>query len=58
MIYHICSIFFFETFLGFNWFILEALLEMKKKNNKNATKCSQYNMIITIIDKFQKLNFL
>ena len=47
MIYHICSIFFFETFLGFNWLkfllvsYLEALLEMKKKNTKDVTKCSQ-----------------
>ena len=35
---------------------MEALLEMKKKNTKCATKCSQYNVIMTVIDKFQQLN--
>ena len=59
MIYHICSNFFFLNFwvsigLNFYWsLILEALLEMKKKNTKDATKCSQYNVIMTVIDKFQ-----
>ena len=43
MIYHICSNFFFLNFwvsigLNFYWsLILEALLEMKKKNTKDAT---------------------
>ena len=35
---------------------MEALLETKKKNTKDTTKCSQYNMIMTLIDKFQQLN--
>ena len=63
MIYHICSNFFFlkhflvSIGLNFYWsLILEALLEMKKKNTKCATKCSQYNVIMTVIDKFQQLN--
>ena len=64
MIYHICSIFFWKHFwvstgLNFYWsLILEALLEMKKKNTKEATKCLQYNVIMTVIDEFQQLNFL
>ena len=29
---------------------------MKKKNTKDTTKCSQYNVIIIVIDEFQKLN--
>ena len=64
MIYHICSNFFWKRFwvstgLNFYWsLILEALLEMKKKNTKDATKCSQYNVIMTVIDEFQQLNFL
>ena len=64
MIYHICSNFFLKHFwvsigLNFYWsLILEALLEMKKKNTKDATKCSQYNLIMIVIDKFQQLNFL
>ena len=36
--------------------ILEALLEMKKKNTKDTTKCSQYNVITTVINEFQQLN--
>ena len=35
---------------------MEALLEMKKKNTKDTTKCSQYNVIMTIINEFQQLN--
>ena len=64
MIYHICSFVFLKHFwvstgLNFYWsLILEALLEMKKKNTKDATKCSQYNVIMTVIDEFQQLNFL
>ena len=34
---------------------MEALLEMKKKNTKNTTKCSQYNMIMTVMNEFQQL---
>ena len=29
---------------------------MKKKNTKDITKCSQYNVMITVIDEFQQLN--
>ena len=29
---------------------------MKKKNTKDTTKCSQYNVIIIVIDEFQQLN--
>ena len=29
---------------------------MKKKNTKHTTKCSQYNVIMTIINEFQQLN--
>ena len=63
MIYHICSFVFLKHFWVstgyFYWsLILEALLEMKKKNTKEATKCLQYNVIMTIIDEFQQLNFL
>ena len=29
---------------------------MKKKNTKDTTKYSQYNMIIIVIDEFQQLN--
>ena len=29
---------------------------MKKKNTKDTTKCSQYNVIMTIINEFQQLN--
>ena len=29
---------------------------MKKKNTKVITKCSQYNVIMTVIDEFQQLN--
>ena len=59
MIYHICSIFFFKVSIGLNFYwspILEALLEMEKKNTNDITKSSQYNAIITIIDEFQQLN--
>ena len=30
--------------------------EKKKKNTKDTTKCSQYNVIMTVIDEFQQLN--
>ena len=46
----------FRASIGLNFYwspILEALLETKKKN---TTKCSQYNVIITLINKFQQLN--
>ena len=61
MIYHICSIFLkhFRVSIGFNFYwslILEALLEMKKKNTKDTAKCSQYNVIMTVIDKIQQFN--
>ena len=43
--------------LNFYWSpLLEALLEMKKKNTENTTKCSQFNMIMIVIDEFQQLN--
>ena len=29
---------------------------MKKKNTEDTTKCSQYNVIMTIINEFQQLN--
>ena len=29
---------------------------MKKKNTENTTKCSQFNMIMIVIDEFQQLN--
>ena len=35
---------------------MEALLEMKKKNTKDTTKYSQYNVIMTVINEFQQLN--
>ena len=35
---------------------MEVLLEMKKKNIKDTTKCSQYNVIMIIINEFQQLN--
>ena len=35
---------------------MEALLEMKKKNTKDTTNSSQYNVIIIVIDEFQQLN--
>ena len=62
MIYHICSFFFLKHFrisIGLNFYwspILEALLEIKKKNTKDTIKCSQYNVIMTVIDEFQQLN--
>ena len=49
----------FRVSIGLNFYwspILEALLEMKKKNTKDTTKYSQYNMIIIVIDEFQQLN--
>ena len=49
----------FRVSIGLNFYwcpILEALLEMKKKNTKDTTKCSQYNVIMTIINEFQQLN--
>ena len=64
MIYHIAAFFFFfgkhfrvSIRLKLYWSpILEALLEMKKKNSKDITKYSQYNVIMTVIDEFQQLN--
>ena len=63
MIYHVCSIFFFlkhfRISIGLNlcWSpVLEALLEMKKKNTKDTIKCLQYYVIMIVIDKFQPLN--
>ena len=38
-----------NTFVNF----FKALLEIKKKNTKVTTKCSRYNMIITMVDEFQ-----
>ena len=35
---------------------MEALLEMKKKNTKDITKCLQYNIITTVINEFEQLN--
>ena len=33
------------------------MLDIYEKNNtKDTTKCSQYNVIMTVIDKFQQLN--
>ena len=29
---------------------------MKKKNTKDTIKCSQYNVIMTIINEFQQFN--
>ena len=29
---------------------------MKKKNTKDTIKCSQYNVIMTVINEFQQLN--
>jgi len=58
----LATFFFFETFydsIGLNLYwspILEALLYMKKKSNKDTTKCSQYKMIITMINELQKSN--
>ena len=50
----------FRISIGLNFYwspILEALLEIKKKKNtKDITKCSQYNVIMTLIDEFQQLN--
>ena len=50
----------FRVSIGLNFYwspILEALLEMKKKKNtKDITKCSQYNIIMTVINEFQQLN--
>ena len=49
----------FRVTVGLNFYwslILEALLEMEKKNTKDATKCSQYNVIMTVIDEFQQFN--
>ena len=53
----------FRVSIGLNFYwspILEALLEItknkKKKNTKDITKCSQYNVIMTLIDEFQQLN--
>ena len=62
MIYHIYSIFFLKHFrvsigLNFYWYpILRVLLEMKKKNIKDTTKWSQYNVIMIVINEFQQLN--
>ena len=49
----------FRVSIGLNFYwspILEALLEMKKKNTKDTTNSSQYNVIIIVIDEFQQLN--
>ena len=49
----------FRVSIGLNLYwspILEALLEMKKKNTKYTTKYSQYNVIMTVINEFQQLN--
>ena len=49
----------FRVSIGLNLYwspILEALLEMKKKNTKDTTKYSQYNVIMTVINEFQQLN--
>ena len=51
----------FRVSIGLNFYwspILEALLEItkNKKNTKDITKCSQYNVIMTLIDEFQQLN--
>ena len=49
----------FRVSIGLNFYwspLLEALLEMKKKNIKDATKFSQYNVIMTLIDEFQQFN--
>ena len=29
---------------------------MKNKNTKDTTKCAQYNVIMTVIDRFQQFN--
>ena len=34
-----------------NFFFFKALLEIKEENAKGTTKCSQYNMTITIVDE-------
>ena len=56
MIYHVCSIFFFlkhfriSIGLNFCWSpVLEALLEMKKKNTKDNIKCLKYYVIMTVV---------
>ena len=62
MIYHIATSFLkhFRVSISLNFYwspLLEALLEMKKiKNTKDITKCSQYYIMITVIDKFQQFN--
>ena len=48
-------IFFFYKILVSNTFAIffKALLEIKKENAKGTTKCSQYNVIITLIDELR-----
>ena len=33
--------------------LVKVLLGKKKKNAKRTTKCSQYNMTLTMVDEFQ-----
>ena len=49
----------FRISIGLNFYcfsILEALLEIKKQNIKVTTKCSEYDVIMTIIYEFQHLS--
>ena len=36
--------------------VSHKILDMKKKNTKDTTKCSQYNVIMTVIDELQQSN--
>ena len=36
--------------------VSHKILDMKKKNTKDTTKCSQYNVIMIVIDERQQPN--